>query len=843
MRTPSRRRQPTARRARALAPHLALVPCAKSSASRRLATPVARDTNGRGATCPTDRDHATAADSTLNSPVHVARAMSPTLASSSDDDDDVPLAMRAPARAPAAPAPVATSQPASNPNHSMAQHQNAPDRSHASAVHVKPTTVIASSSDDDDDVPLAARVKPASMSAPAAPVAPMATAMAPKPAPAPLARPAQPRPPIVVAKPPIASGFKMAKRPVILPAKQSSVLDSSSDEEDDRPIAARKPKGLVTMKPPTSSSAAHGHRDKLLVKKSHKRDRDEKKMKKEKKHHVSGEKRPRESSGVSAPRKTPKSDTAWVAKKGAVVQWKTLEHNGVVFPPEYEPHGVPLVYDGQEVVLLPHEEEVAGFFAVMKDSDYAEKPVFVKNFMDGFRATLKNGPHSFITDFKKCDFTKMYMHFFEIREKKKEMTSEEKKKIKADRDAAEEKYTWATIDGRREKVGNFRIEPPGLFRGRGEHPKMGKIKRRIMPEDVTINIGREAKVPEPPAGRSWKAVIHNDTATWLAGWNDVINTKDWKYVQFGATSTIKAESDQKKYEKARSLHKFVDKIRSDYNQNMLSQSNEMAQLAVATYLVDKLALRAGGEKDEDLADTVGVCTLRAGHIEFMENSVIKFDFLGKDSIQYLQEHEIAPNAYSCLKRFCAGKGPEMDIFDAVTPQTVNAHLQTLMPGLTIKVFRTYNASITLDRLLENTNTNDTVLQKKSTYDAANKEVAILCNHQKGVSKAHDTQMEKLQDKKKELAKAITAMKKSDDKNKKKKLAALKERMTKLEIQMNMKEELKTVSLGTSKINYLDPRITLSWCKRHEVPPNNVFTKALIEKFHWAMDCEMDFKFC
>ena len=31
---------------------------------------------------------------------------------------------------------------------------------------------------------------------------------------------------------------------------------------------------------------------------------------------------------------------------------------------------------------------------------------------------------------------------------------------------------------------------------------------------------------------------------------------------------------------------------------------------MTTYLVDKLALRAGGEKDEDLADTVGVCTLR-----------------------------------------------------------------------------------------------------------------------------------------------------------------------------------------------------------------------------------------
>ena len=39
------------------------------------------------------------------------------------------------------------------------------------------------------------------------------------------------------------------------------------------------------------------------------------------------------------------------------------------------------------------------------------------------------------------------------------------------------------------QVGNFRVEPPGLFRGRGEHPKMGKFKRRIYPRDITINIG------------------------------------------------------------------------------------------------------------------------------------------------------------------------------------------------------------------------------------------------------------------------------------------------------------------------------------------------------------------
>lgn len=47
-------------------------------------------------------------------------------------------------------------------------------------------------------------------------------------------------------------------------------------------------------------------------------------------------------------------------------------------------------------------------------------------------------------------------------------------------------------------MGNFRIEPPGLFRGRGEHPKMGKIKKRIYPRDVTINIGEGVPIPQHP---------------------------------------------------------------------------------------------------------------------------------------------------------------------------------------------------------------------------------------------------------------------------------------------------------------------------------------------------------
>jgi DNA topoisomerase-1 len=45
--------------------------------------------------------------------------------------------------------------------------------------------------------------------------------------------------------------------------------------------------------------------------------------------------------------------------------------------------------------------------------------------------------------------------------------------------------------------------------------------------------------------------------------------------------------------------------------------------------------------------------------------------------------------------------------------------------------------------------------------------------------------------------------------------------------IHTKEDLKTVALGTSKINYLDPRITVAWCKRHEVPIEKVWTSSLV----------------
>ena len=57
-----------------------------------------------------------------------------------------------------------------------------------------------------------------------------------------------------------------------------------------------------------------------------------------------------------------------------------------------------------------------------------------------------------------------------------------------------------------------------------------------------------------------------------------------------------------------------------------------------------------------------------------------------------------------------------------------------------------------------------------------------------------------------------------------------------------REENKMVALGTSKINYMDPRITIGWCKAKEVPIEKIFQATLRAKFAWAMDSELGWQF-
>lgn len=628
----------------------------------------------------------------------------------------------------------------------------------------------------------------------------------------------------------------------------------------------------------------------------------------------------------------------------AGTQWRSLEHNGISFPPPYKPHGIPLLYKGQPIHLPPDLEELASFYAAMPEDgpqlgDPETRPVFQKNFFADFRAALGKG-HT-IQKFADCDFSRIKRHLDQEKIIKKAATVDEKAATKQEKEVIQFHYGFALIDDHLERVGNIMVEPPGLFRGRGKHPLTGKVKHRQSPESVSVNIAANVRPPRCSIpGHAWGKVKHDSSVTWLATWHENILGNN-KYVMLAASSSFKGKSDRSKYEKAMKLKGCIDKIRADYRRNLSSKDSFKCQLATAMWVIDVLALRVGGEKGEDEADTVGCCSLRLEHVRMGEAEQGDFDieleFLGKDSMVYKATTDfsaygdVGRQVYRNFASFVRKKrklgsgasAQDLQLFDELEPTQLNRHLQTLMPGLTAKVFRTYNASETLQNELPTPESLAGLsdAEKVVAYNEANRKVAILCNHQRTVSKAVQSGLDGLGERlallrrqKSELKamlkllragkgdsrnfpmkgeaaasvddakRAIEAAKAQTEaaKTSEEKIAATQameaarvqqrsargsaqeqmhlfaktpneeqvqkridqwnEKIRKLEIDLRNKDENKEVALGTSKINYCDPRISVAWCKRCEVPIEKIFARTLRDKFEWAMDVSADWSF-
>ena len=696
-------------------------------------------------------------------------------------------------------------------------------------------------------------------------------------------------------------------RPPAAPNSQGAFESDSSD--DDMPLSVLKSKGSP-------------------VKKEKKADKKKKKKKKEKKEKKA--KRKRETGNSSSSKKNGRSGKKTPAAKRRKVDkgpkkktltnvqimdtamkayrwwdapplpdnqsWRKMEHYGVNFPALYVPHNVKMRYDGREVDLTPAQEEVATFYAEMpldgpQLGDPKTKKVFDKNFFKDFKRYLGSG--HVIKKFELCDFGPIRELVTQRRAARKARSKEEKDIEKQEKLELASRYAYAIVDDHIEKLGNYTIEPPGLFRGRGAHPKTGTLKTRVQPEQVALNIGDTEIVPKCHVpGHAWGTLVEKKDVTWLATWNENV-MNGTKYVWLAASSSFKGRGDLAKYEKARKLKKYIGKIRADYERNLQSKGASIfkKQRATAMWIIDRLALRVGNEKDDDEADTVGTCSLRVEHLKFdssgkdgQSKQVITLDFLGKDSMRHLQTidlgkryGEIGVHIYNNLERFCKKKKKDVEIFDKLSVGDLNDHLKSLMPGLSAKVFRTYNASNTLELELPDNVVNEPIGQKVVLYNEANRKVAILCNHQKTVSKAFNEGMEKMGEKlaiyksqveelkvdikrkrkgkEVKLAKDTTNMdrmqkfkqshrfkRQPSEEQLKKKLATLQQRLRTFELQMKNKDDNKSVALGTSKINYMDPRVTVAWCKRNECPIDKVFARALRDKFPWAMSTKTNYKF-
>ena len=550
------------------------------------------------------------------------------------------------------------------------------------------------------------------------------------------------------------------------------------------------------------------------------------------------------------------------------MKWKKLQHNGILFPPEYEKQGITIKIKGETINLDINQEEMVYQWAKKKDTPYAQDKIFQKNFTGDFAKTLDSKFKKI--SYEDIDFSNAYKVVDKEKDLKEMMTKEDRKALAVKRKELREKlkikYGIAIMDGKEVEVGNYMAEPPGIFIGRGEHPLRGKWKPRVTTKDVTLNLGKDAKKPEG----NWGKIIHDNDSMWLASWMDFLTQKR-KYVWLADTAGLKQDRDKEKYEKAVKLGNEIEKIKDRIVKDMKSKDPKINKISTACYLIYRTAMRVGDEKDPDEADTVGATTLRKEHIKITTNT-IEFDFLGKDSVRW-QETVVAEGHdkqfHENLKKIIEKKKPKEEIFEDITSRHVNQYYSGIVKGLTAKVFRTYLATAVVKKYLVKHDNIKGKTPNEKLYHAklANLEAAMMCNHKRTIPKTYELTLQKKRDSIKKLEKEhiwektqvtlkkVESTESKTDTQKKRKTKRIKtlneqikkqkskhkERLQKLELQLDLSEKTKDYAIGTSLRNYIDPRVFKAWTEEVGAEWEKLYTAALQKKFLWVKNEDVEWK--
>jgi len=228
---------------------------------------------------------------------------------------------------------------------------------------------------------------------------------------------------------------------------------------------------------------------------------------------------------------------------------------------------------------------------------------------------------------------------------------------------------------------------------------------------------------------------------WIARWQDKLSGKT-KYVWFSDSSILKQRKDIEKFDKAKEFLQNLRQVKRHIWENLDADDARRRKTATVCFLIDKLKIRVGDEKDPDEADTVGASTLRPEHIRYNGDNTVIFNFLGKDSVPHVFKVRFPDTAIRNLKEFAANA--EFTLFDGVGSKHVSEFLDEVMSGLSAKVFRTYYASEATDTKLKKApvKLEDPEYVKKYIATMANLESAKVCNHRRTIPKTWESSLEK-----------------------------------------------------------------------------------------------------
>lgn len=169
--------------------------------------------------------------------------------------------------------------------------------------------------------------------------------------------------------------------------------------------------------------------------------------------------------------------------------------------------------------------------------------------------------------------------------------------------------------------------------------------------------------------------------------------------------------------------------------------------------------------------TQGLCNLTKNNFDISPKS-IKLHFIGKDHVPYETTIPNSTQHFGKLKQFL--QHSQHNIF-TISYEQFKEFLKSNF-NVTPKVFRTCKASYTFDKLLNKYNSTKHGCPVEY-YKKCNREIAILCNHKSS----------------------------------------------------------KGYLDNTSKVNYLDPRISVKWCRKVGCRLDKIFTDVQMKQIKWCLN--------
>ena len=538
-------------------------------------------------------------------------------------------------------------------------------------------------------------------------------------------------------------------------------------------------------------------------------------------------------------------------------------------------------------------EMVYRFCQLNPELDCFKDKVWVGNAMKCVAAQMKIDGYDCAHDHPLTDIkfvAKMREHFAQAKEEKKAYNAAHKAEVKAEAEARKQqrlRENVCLLNGKEEPIGGWTLEGSSFFPGRGNCPVKGYWKPAAKLSDLTINWISNKPAPQG----QWKVDSdpkRHSIATYEIGvgipGEKPLRTAQ-KKIMFGAASSVKDESNKKKYASSADLEKYYNKIMKDCTAKISAplKNKKEWSIALAEYILFSTGIRIGHGAIKNKYDdngTKGLVDLIYGDdIKVFKSPMLEsllFDFLGKDSVRNTSTLKVPAGVVDTIQK--NWKAGEL-MFNFTKADLVN-EVKKIAKGVafTPKLARTMVANHVMKDALRKAakklNENSTDAEKKLAFDEANMEVAKALNHQKGVSKQAEekakerfaAQQEKLKERAGKVndrkAKVKDNIKKIDTQidaltarlakaNTKEVKQVLKERIAKAnERKAKMKASLskaqkslsdnknklafqkenRNLAAGTSKTAYIDPEFVKEWCAEVGLALDKVYNKTQIANF-------------